>query len=582
MIEPADALAFSMHANKGVYAVILGSGVSRAARIPTGWEITLELVRKLAAVRGEDCEPDPVAWCIKATGRTPDYSELLDSLAKTPAERQQLLRSYWEPTEQEREEGAKLPTKAHRAIADLVKLGYVRVILTTNFDRLLETALQDVGIAPTVLSSPDHIAGALPLIHTPCTLIKIHGDYLDTRIRNTPNELSSYPEEFNKLLDRVFDEFGLIVAGWSADWDDALRTAMTKAPYRRFSTYWACRGTPSVKAADLIGRKGATVVPITDADTFFCSVAERVRALEEFSRPHPISKQAAIASLKKYLSEDRYRISLDDLVNTEADRALKAVFAAAPDVNDRDVNAVSVERCVQGYEAAMETMIEAGFVAGRWSTPDQLEPWRRSLTRFARKAHSGGVVVWLELQRYPATLLLYGLGIGAVFAQRWDNLGLLLSTGFNEPYQKDQRIVDVAPILTLFESNPDVMKLLPGREREFLPLNNRLHDLLSSSIGPAFSSPDAFTLAYDWFEVLAGLCHGIRAINDGGHYWAPPGAFAYRSENREAIFTSVKESVNRLGDKSPFVTSGVVGASAQKGLENIAAFMAMLQHVRRY
>ncbi len=67
MIEPADALAFSMHSNKGVYAIVLGSGVSRAARIPTGWEITLELVRKLAAVRGEDCKPDPVAWCINAT-----------------------------------------------------------------------------------------------------------------------------------------------------------------------------------------------------------------------------------------------------------------------------------------------------------------------------------------------------------------------------------------------------------------------------------------------------------------------------------------------------------------------------------
>jgi hypothetical protein len=581
MIEPADALAFSMHANKGVYAIILGSGVSRAARIPTGWEITLELVRKLAAVRGEDCEPDPVAWCIEATGRTPDYSELLDALAKTPAERQQLLRSYWEPTEQEREEGAKLPTKAHRAIADLIKLGYVRVILTTNFDRLIETALQDVGIAPTVLSSPDHIAGALPLIHTPCTLIKIHGDYLDTRIRNTPDELSSYPEEFNKLLDRVFDEFGLIVAGWSADWDDALRTAMTRAPYRRFSTYWASRGTPSAKATDLIERRGATLVPITDADAFFVSVAERVKALEEFSRPHPISKQAAIASLKKYLSEDRYRISLDDLISTEADRALKTILAAAPDVNNRDVNAASVERCVQGYEAAMELMIEAGFVAGRWSTPSQLEPWRRALTRFARKAHSGGVVVWLELQRYPATLLLYGLGIGTVFAQRWDILGLLLSTGFKEQYQKEKRIVDVAPVLVLFDSNPDVMKLLPGRERQYLPLNNRLHDLLSASIGSAFSSSDAFTLAFDWFEVLAGLSYGIPAINDGSHYWAPPGAFAYRHENREAIFASIKESLTQLGDSSPFVTSGIVGASTQIGLENVAAFMAKLQHMPR-
>jgi hypothetical protein len=62
---------------------------------------------------------------------------LLDALAKTPAERQQLLRVYWEPSEQEREDGAKRPTAAHRAIAALVAQGFVRVILTTNFDRLM-------------------------------------------------------------------------------------------------------------------------------------------------------------------------------------------------------------------------------------------------------------------------------------------------------------------------------------------------------------------------------------------------------------------------------------------------------------
>ena len=90
--------------------------------------------------------------------------------------------------------------------------------------------------------------GGAPLLGLNGTVIKIHGDYLDTRIRNTPEELAAYPEPFNRLLDRVFDEFGLVVAGWSADWDEALRSAMTRAPYRRFSTYWSSRGEPSAKA----------------------------------------------------------------------------------------------------------------------------------------------------------------------------------------------------------------------------------------------------------------------------------------------------------------------------------------------
>ena len=38
-IERLTTLAFSMYSNKGAYALLLGSGISRSAHIPTGWEI---------------------------------------------------------------------------------------------------------------------------------------------------------------------------------------------------------------------------------------------------------------------------------------------------------------------------------------------------------------------------------------------------------------------------------------------------------------------------------------------------------------------------------------------------------------
>ena len=221
MTNPTESLAFAMHANPGVYAVLVGSGVSRAAKIPTGWEITLDLVRKLAALRNETCDPDPERWYRNTFDTEADYSELLDKLCGTAAERQQLLRGYFEPSADEREEGAKQPTATHRAIATLASKGFIRIILTTNFDRLMETALDGAGVTPTVLTTPDQLQGALPLIHTRCCVVKLHGDYLDTRIRNTQAELDSYPPEFDGLLDRVFDEFGLVVCGWSAAWDGA-------------------------------------------------------------------------------------------------------------------------------------------------------------------------------------------------------------------------------------------------------------------------------------------------------------------------------------------------------------------------
>ncbi|MCY8065641.1 hypothetical protein MOF28_01940 [Bacillus haynesii] len=61
------------------------------------------------------------------------------------------------------------------------------------------------------------IEGMKPLAHVDCTVLKIHGDYRDTRFRNITDELSSYPESVNELLNRVFDEYGLIVSVWSAN-----------------------------------------------------------------------------------------------------------------------------------------------------------------------------------------------------------------------------------------------------------------------------------------------------------------------------------------------------------------------------
>ena len=259
MIDSIHSLAFSIQAKPGIYAVLVGSGISRTAGIPTGWEVTLDLIRKLARFDGEDVDPNPEEWFRNRFHKEPDYSELLDGLAKTPAERQQLLKGYFEPTDADLEQGHKEPTKAHHAIAALAERGFIKAIVTTNFDRLMERALSAVGVEPTVLSTPDQIQGALPLVHTSCCVLKVNGDYLDSRIKNTATELAVYPEEIDQLLDRIFDEFGLIVCGWSGDWDEALRRALERSSSHRFTTYWATRRKPSETAERLIGQSSSIV-----------------------------------------------------------------------------------------------------------------------------------------------------------------------------------------------------------------------------------------------------------------------------------------------------------------------------------
>src|SRR5438270_606933 len=92
-----DAATFSLHSARGAYAALLGSGVSRAAGVPPGWEIVEDLIRRLAPQHQETAEPDPAAWFQSTFGRPPTSSALLKELAPSALERQQLLRRYFEP-----------------------------------------------------------------------------------------------------------------------------------------------------------------------------------------------------------------------------------------------------------------------------------------------------------------------------------------------------------------------------------------------------------------------------------------------------------------------------------------------------
>ena len=84
MVDPIHSLAFSIEANRGVYAVLLGSGVSKAARIPTGWEITLDLVRKLAALYGEHVNLTRSSGMRPSSGKEQTTPTCLTYLSRRP------------------------------------------------------------------------------------------------------------------------------------------------------------------------------------------------------------------------------------------------------------------------------------------------------------------------------------------------------------------------------------------------------------------------------------------------------------------------------------------------------------------
>lgn len=504
--DPITQLAFSVYENKGIFAVLLGSGLSRSAEIPTGWEITLDLVRRVAIAQGVEEQSDWAKWYRDKTGQEPNYSALLEEIASSPDERRAILHRYIEPDERDREEGRKVPTKAHLAIAQLVRAGYIRVIVTTNFDRLMENALREQGVEPTVVSSADALAGAEPLTHSRCYLLKLHGDYKDARILNTDQELSAYPECYDRLLDRILDEHGLIICGWSGEWDHALRAAFLRAPNRRYSVYWAARGSLGNGAIELAAHRSAKPIPITGADEFFQSLQQRVETLEQSQRQNPLSLELLVNSAKRYLAKPEHRIQLDELFSQEAERLLTQLDDSQFSPHgqwDQD----EFRSRVQRYEALTEPLARMAGVLGRWGDGGELPLILDILKGIHRHAEKigGGLTVWLNLRSYPAVLIFTAYGAGLTRSHRWQTLHALLTAPWPREYHEPRQVVSTLFLWSWKGEQQDVWKQLEGFDRRKTALSDHLLDVMSAWKSSFAGVSSEFELVFERFETLAAL-----------------------------------------------------------------------------
>ena len=569
-IDKVVLAAHALHTSPGTYAVLLGSGLSSAAGIPTGWEITLDLARRVAAV-GDDALDDPEEWYRSTFGTAPDYSVLLKTLGPTPSERRELLRRYVEPTAEHLVRGQRVPTEAHRAVARLAASDHIRVILTTNFDRLIETALTDAGVSHDVVATDDDLAGARPLGHVPC-VVKLHGDYRDSRIRNTEEELSEYSEAFKGLLDRILDEYGLIICGWSATWDPALRSAI-KRSNRRYSAWWVDIGSLSSDAASIASARRAVVIENTDADGFSGSLASKVAALTEADRPHPISVATAVAELKHLLPDPAHRIRVYDLVCGEA-RRLRSVcndttrFPPHLPSGHRFFDQELMQSRVKAYEGQTE-LLEGLFAVGcAWDTNPLPFAEALKITADISQVGSGNADL-LHLRRYPALRCLYAGGIAAVYQQRWDTLRTLtLDATTTYRHYGPLPMATALNYWSMFR-NLRTARFLPGQPRHDIPVSSYLFKTLREVLRGAVPVNDEYETAFDRFEYILGLIiedtrsQSPVGVRTGG---APVGYFIRygHSTHNPPVWERIKSEAEQAGADWGPIRAGIFGGSIER------------------
>lgn len=432
-------LAFSLQANPGAYAVLLGAGVSAPSGILTAWGVVNDLISRIAVVAGDDEPDDPAAWYQARYGEEARYENLLEKLAPSPLERQRLLREYFEPADPDGDSEERMPTLAHRSIAKLVKAGVLRVLVTLNFDRLLEQAIRDEGIEPTIVASAGDVAGLAPLHTLQCCIVHLHGDYLNPRsMLNTTAELDAYEPEMLDLLQRILRDYGLIIAGWSATYDPALVGAI-KANYpSRYTMMWVEPRDPSKLATEFRTLMNGCLVPL-DADAAFGHIVDSVASLESRAARNPLTAVTAAETAKRELSGRWVAIRLHDTLSVEFDKLRRI-----PELNLGD----NPTEAPDGYLAMVSRIEEACKVPAAliatlayWGSDDTDAWWIDEIDRFAHQTSGSGLTSLLRMNQIAGSILFYAAGVAAVASKRYTLLNRLVSREVPSEYRDEDELL---------------------------------------------------------------------------------------------------------------------------------------------
>lgn len=217
----------------------LGAGTSRSAGLPTATDIIWDLKRRYYCLhenqnlQSHDINNNAIKQKIQmymdgmgfpAIWSPEEYSFYFDLLFSTDNQAQQ---RYIQESLANEKVSLNI---GHRVLAGLMEMGQARIVFTTNFDEVIETAFAEV--AGKNLST-FHLEGsyaALDALNGENYPIyaKIHGDFRYQSIKNLTEDLRSNDREIQKCFLAAATRYGLVISGYSGR-DENVMTMLRKA-----------------------------------------------------------------------------------------------------------------------------------------------------------------------------------------------------------------------------------------------------------------------------------------------------------------------------------------------------------------
>lgn len=248
LLENYNELKFLSHIVQNAPQLMwfLGAGTSRTAGMPTATDIIWDLKRKYYClqenqdIRTHDISNKAIKDKIQSyldskgfpvQGDAGEYSFYFD------------LTFGADYSSQQKYINAQLTSHnislniGHRVLAALLEMGLTKIVFTTNFDEVIETAFSAVtgkSLAPFHLEGAYAALDALNAEQFP-VYAKIHGDFRYKSIKNLAVDLLNNDKQIQKCFLAASNRYGVIVTGYSGR--DANVMAMFSAALEQINPF---------------------------------------------------------------------------------------------------------------------------------------------------------------------------------------------------------------------------------------------------------------------------------------------------------------------------------------------------------
>lgn len=291
-----------------------------------------------------------------------------------------------------------------------------------------------------------------------------------------------------------------------------------------------------------------------------------------------------VMKVKALLASESGAIGLHDFLSLEVRRFLAVTAEDAFAHSDQFTVAEFVSR-MERYEAAAQDLAILLACVSQWGRSSHLATLQKCIARSSDRLEStGGLTVWLALRWYPLLMVLYCGGVAAVDARRFDSLAAIFGTtlsGFD--YQKSSdTFVEAASMAVLELNRTNVLKQIPGHERNYTPLSDYLLKVLQPKLDDALFLGKNYESAFDTFEVYFALCAADARLVNGVDAWGPIGRFGWkRSRDNSPLERVLKEANAQKGEWAP-LKAGLFGGDLERFKKVAEKFTQMISGLNWY